>query len=106
MTVRVRPTSGPKRRRSSGDSEERFQLFVTVGFIGLIVAVVLILIGAVVYAYYDSHFRPIATVDPPPSPATNGQRGRTWSCCGSTTRRRASARRSPPASWTGPPVTR
>ena len=62
MTVRVRPTSGPKRRRSSGDSEERFQLFVTVGFIGLIVAVVLILIGAVAYAYYDSHFRPIATV--------------------------------------------
>jgi parvulin-like peptidyl-prolyl isomerase len=62
MTVRVKPTSAPKRRRSSGDSEERFQLFVTVGFIGLIVAVVLILIGAVVYAYYDSHFRPIATV--------------------------------------------
>ena len=62
MTVRVRPTSGPKRRRSTGDSEERFQLFVTVGFIGLIVAVVLILIGAVAYAYYDSHFRPIATV--------------------------------------------
>jgi parvulin-like peptidyl-prolyl isomerase len=64
MTVRVKPTSGPKRRRSSGDSEERFQLFVTVGFIGLIVAVVLILIGAVAYAYYDSHFRPIATVGP------------------------------------------
>ncbi len=62
MTVRVKPTSGPKRRRSSGDSEERFQLFVTVGFIVLIVAVIVILIGAVAYGYYDSHFRPIATV--------------------------------------------
>lgn len=62
MTVRVKPTSAPKRRRSSGDSEERFQLFVTVGFIGLIVAVVVILVGAVAFAYYDTHFRPIATV--------------------------------------------
>jgi parvulin-like peptidyl-prolyl isomerase len=62
MTVRVRPTSGSKRRRSSGDSEERFQLLVTIGFIGLIVLVVLILVGAVAFSYYDSHFRPIATV--------------------------------------------
>jgi parvulin-like peptidyl-prolyl isomerase len=62
MTIRVKPTSAPKRRRSTGDSEERFQLLVTAGFIGLIVAVVLILVGAVAFAYYDAHFRPIASV--------------------------------------------
>jgi parvulin-like peptidyl-prolyl isomerase len=61
MTVRLRPTAGPRRRRTS-DSEERFQFWVTMGFIGLIVAVVIVLLAAIGLSHYDNHFKPIANV--------------------------------------------
>jgi len=61
MTVRVKSTS-PKRRRASGSSEERFQFWVTLGFIALIVIVVVFLVADVGIAYYNDHFKPIATV--------------------------------------------
>ena len=60
MTLRAKP-SAPRRRRA-GDSEERFQFWVTIGFIGLIVIVVLFLVGDVALSYYNDHFKPIATV--------------------------------------------
>ncbi|MEA2623220.1 MAG: peptidyl-prolyl cis-trans isomerase [Chloroflexota bacterium] len=61
MTVRLRPTAGPRRRRGA-DSEDRFQFWVTIGFIVLIVAVGLVLVAAIGIGYYNSHFKPIANV--------------------------------------------
>src|SRR5688500_12927592 len=68
-------STGPRRRRlslsrllpggSSGrysDPEERFQRFVTLGFIGLIVAIAVIVILALLYGFWDSNFRPLASV--------------------------------------------
>ena len=61
MTVRLRPNPRARRRRSI-DSEDRFQFWVTVGFIALIVLVGLILLIAVALGFYNQHFKPIATV--------------------------------------------
>ena len=61
MTLRLRTPQRP--RRSSADSEDRFQFLVTVGFIVVIVAVVLILVAAVGINYYNAHFKAVATVE-------------------------------------------
>jgi parvulin-like peptidyl-prolyl isomerase len=69
-------STGPERRRPSlsrllpgrtggryADPEERFQRLVTLGFIGLIVIVSVILVLGLLYGYWDSNFRPVASVD-------------------------------------------
>src|SRR4051812_29980536 len=61
MTVRLRPNPRARRRRSI-DSEDRFQFWVTVGFIALIVLVGLILLIAVALSFYNQRFKPIASI--------------------------------------------
>lgn len=64
MTLRLpkleRPRRGP--RTPHADPEERFQFLVTIGFIGLIALVLLILVGALALNYYNANLRPVATV--------------------------------------------
>ncbi len=60
MTLRVKPVR--RVRRSAWASEDRQRLFVTLGFIGLIVIALLILGGSVAATYYDDHLKPIAKV--------------------------------------------
>ncbi len=61
MTVRLRPTSGTRRRRPA-DSDDRQTFWVTVGFIALIALVALALLVSIGIGYYNTHFRPIANV--------------------------------------------
>ena len=49
-------------RRDPLHAEDRFQFWVTVGFVVIIALVVLILVAAVGIDYYNSHIKPIATV--------------------------------------------
>jgi len=62
MTLRARPTAG-RSRRSSHDNEARQKLYVTIGFIAVIVIAVGILAGSVVVSWYNDHLKPVATVD-------------------------------------------
>lgn len=55
------PAKGPQRVHRE-DPEERFARRVTLLFIGLIVAVVVIVVLAFVYDYYVGHLKPVATV--------------------------------------------
>lgn len=61
MTLRSRMFGRPQ-RRSLANSEDRFQSLVTIGFIGVIVAVVVLLVAAVAVSYYNAHLKPVATV--------------------------------------------
>src|SRR3954453_1455602 len=61
MTLRLRSTA-PTRRRRSLDPEDRYQFWVTIGFIVLIVAVILVLFVAIGVGYYNDHLKPIASV--------------------------------------------
>lgn len=61
MTVRLRPTTGPRRRRTA-DSEDRYTFRVTVGFIALIVLVAIVVVASIGVGYYNAHFKPIANV--------------------------------------------
>lgn len=61
MTLRVKPTTKP-RRRSSWQSEERSQFWITAGFIAVIALALLALVGAVAFDYYNKHLRTIASV--------------------------------------------
>jgi parvulin-like peptidyl-prolyl isomerase len=69
-------STGPERRRPSisrllpsraggrySDPEERFQRYVTLGFIGLIVAVGAVVVLGLIYGFWDANFRPVASVD-------------------------------------------
>lgn len=62
MTVRAKSPSSSRSRRRSSDPEARFQFWVTIGFVALIVVVVLIILGAIAYGYYDAHYRAVASV--------------------------------------------
>ncbi len=62
MTLRLPKLTRPRRRISHADPEERFQFLVTVAFIGIIVLVVLILVGALALNYYNANLKPVATV--------------------------------------------
>lgn len=55
------PAKGPQRVHRE-DPEERFARRVTLLFIGLIVAVVVIVVLAFVYDYYVGHLKPVASV--------------------------------------------
>ena len=54
--------STPSRGHRADDPEERFAQRVTLLFIGLIVAVVVIVVAAFVYDYYVGHLKPVSTV--------------------------------------------
>jgi parvulin-like peptidyl-prolyl isomerase len=74
MTLRLR-SSAPTRRRRSLDPEDRYQFWVTIGFIALIVAVILVLAVSIGVGYYNDHLKPIASVGGQAiSPDTWGQR--------------------------------
>ena len=62
MTFRAKPVS-PKRRRTQWEGDARQQLYVTIGFIALIILALVILAGAVAVTYYNDHWRAIARVD-------------------------------------------
>lgn len=54
--------STPSRSQRAHDPEERFAQRVTLLFIGLIVAVVVIVVAAFAYDYYVGHLKPVASV--------------------------------------------
>ncbi len=56
------PGQTPSRGRRNSDPEERFTRRVTLGFIGLIVAVVAIVLVAFVVDYWNTHLKSVATV--------------------------------------------
>jgi parvulin-like peptidyl-prolyl isomerase len=58
---RVRGTT--RTARHASDPEERFQRRVTIGFITLIVVVVAIVVIALLYNYWEQHFKPVASVN-------------------------------------------
>ena len=60
-SLRSRLTPGGSPGRYS-DPEERFQRFVTLGFIVLVVATVVFVLLALVYGFWDANFRPVASV--------------------------------------------
>jgi parvulin-like peptidyl-prolyl isomerase len=62
MTFRAKPVSH-KRRRTQWEGDARQQLYVTIGFIALIILALVILAGAVAVTYYNDHWRAIARVD-------------------------------------------
>lgn len=63
MTLRLPKLERLRRRRTPhADPEERFQFLVTIGFIGLIALVLLILVGALALNYYNANLRPVASV--------------------------------------------
>ena len=62
MTFRAKPVS-PQRRRTQREGDARQQLYVTIGFIALIILALVILAGAVAVTYYNDHWRSIARVE-------------------------------------------
>jgi parvulin-like peptidyl-prolyl isomerase len=62
MTFRARPVTRRK-RRTHWENEERTQLWVTLGFLGVVALAFLILGGAVAARYYDEHFKVVARVE-------------------------------------------
>jgi len=62
MTFRAKPVSN-KHRRTQWEGDARQQLYVTIGFIALIILALVILAGAVAVTYYNDHGRAIARVD-------------------------------------------
>ena len=58
---KTRPTSPPKRHRQH-DPEERFQMWVTIGFIALITAVVIAIVVGIGYSFWQQHWQSVASV--------------------------------------------
>ncbi len=56
------PGQTPSRGHRQSDPEERFAQRVTLLFVGLIVAVLVIVVFAFIYDYYVGHLKPVATV--------------------------------------------
>lgn len=59
---RSRRKSGTPRRHTTGDPEQAFETKVTIAFIALIVAVIVIVLIAIGYTYWEQHFKAVATV--------------------------------------------
>ena len=58
---KTRGTTAPKRHRQH-DPEERFQMWVTIGFIALIAAVVITIVVGIGYSFWQQHWQPVASV--------------------------------------------
>jgi parvulin-like peptidyl-prolyl isomerase len=63
MTFRTPRAAPHRKRRSSVSDEQRQQIFVTFGFIAVIVVAVAILVGGVGVIYYGDHLATVATVN-------------------------------------------
>lgn len=63
MTSSLRPRGRSAARRHSSDPEQRFQTWVTIGFIALIVAVIAIIVVGLAYDYWKQHYQAVATVN-------------------------------------------
>ena len=63
MTFRTPRAAPNRKRRSSRDDEQRQQVLVTFGFIGLIVVAIAILAGGLGAIYYGDHLAAVATVN-------------------------------------------
>lgn len=63
MTSNLRSRSGGTGHKRPLDPEERFQRRVTLGFIGLTVAAVVVVVLGLGWQYWDEHLKPIASVD-------------------------------------------
>ncbi len=63
MTFRPPRATSNRKRRTSVSDDQRQQLLVTFGFIGVIVVAVAILAGGVGFMYYEDHLAAIATVN-------------------------------------------
>ena len=61
MTSRAKPVTRPRRDRL--DAGERRNLYMTVGFVGVIVLAVLILVGAAGAAWYGNNLAPMVSVN-------------------------------------------
>ena len=63
MTFRTPRAAPNRKRRSSMDDEQRQQVLVTFGFIGVIVVAIAILAGGLGAIYYGDHLAAVATVN-------------------------------------------
>jgi parvulin-like peptidyl-prolyl isomerase len=63
MTSNLRSRGGGAPQRRPLDPEERFQRRVTLGFIGLTVAAIVVVVVGLVWQYWDQHLKAVATVD-------------------------------------------
>ncbi len=63
MTSNLRSRSGGTGHKRPLDPEERFQRRVTLGFIGLTIAAVVVVVLGLAWQYWDEHLKPIASVD-------------------------------------------
>jgi parvulin-like peptidyl-prolyl isomerase len=61
MTFRLRSITRPV-RRTHASPEDRQNFWVNVGFVGIIVSVVVILVAALGVGYYNDHLKPVASV--------------------------------------------
>lgn len=63
MTSRLRPVTR-RTRRFTGHGQDRQDILVTAGFAAVVVSLVLILVGAIAWNYYEQNIRPVARVGP------------------------------------------
>lgn len=63
MTSNLRSRSGGTGYKRPLDPEERFQRRVTLGFIGLTIAAIVVVVLGLAWQYWDEHLKPIASVD-------------------------------------------
>ena len=63
MTSNLRTRGGGASQRRPLDPEERFQRRVTLGFIGLTIAAVVVVVLGLIWQYWDQHLKAVATVE-------------------------------------------
>jgi len=61
MTSRLRPTIR-RSRRFSGHGQDRHDFLITAGFAAIVASLVVILVGAFAWTYYEQNIRPVARV--------------------------------------------
>lgn len=63
MTSNLRSRGGGAQQRRPLDPEERFQRRVTLGFIGLTIAAIVVIVLGLLWQYWDQHLKAVATVE-------------------------------------------
>lgn len=63
MTSNLRSRGGGTGHKRPLDPEERFQRRVTLGFIGLTFATIIVIVLGLIWQYWDQHLKAVATVD-------------------------------------------